>query len=221
MLLQVQKERKPIQTYSRGAEGEHHTDLLMNCSSPIRRSSMKVSSKMPSSGRNGSSLFRALPGRFGTTIWERHWSTQAQQRLNTMVQRASAAHISISASWGSSPASLTNHRRSTLTLLSRSSSIFSHSKSLYLLFTQESFNLKIGRFVCRQKHNWPWLNLNSIFFNFLTHLKRIMTEPWRHLGKAEGTKEGFTNLQKQQVAPPPPLLRHLAIHRKGCWNFWV
>lgn len=52
---------------SRGP-GEH-TDLLMNCSRPARRSSMKESSKRPSSLRNGSCLFRALPGRDGTTIW--------------------------------------------------------------------------------------------------------------------------------------------------------
>lgn len=53
--------------------GEAHTqrqdtDLLMNCSKPTRRCSMKESSKRPSSWRNGSCLFRALPGRDGTTI---------------------------------------------------------------------------------------------------------------------------------------------------------
>lgn len=38
-----------------------------------------------------------------------------------------------------------------LTLLSRSSSFFSHSKSLYRLLTHDSFNLKIGRFVCNKE----------------------------------------------------------------------
>ena len=38
-----------------------------------------------------------------------------------------------------------------LTLLSLSSSFFNHSKSLYLLLTQESFSLKMGRFVCTNK----------------------------------------------------------------------
>lgn len=38
-----------------------------------------------------------------------------------------------------------------LTLLSLSSSFFNHSKSLYLLLTQESFSLKMGRFVCTKK----------------------------------------------------------------------
>ncbi len=45
------------------------TDLLMNCSRPNRRSSMKDSSKRPSSPRNGNCLLKALPGRDGTTIW--------------------------------------------------------------------------------------------------------------------------------------------------------
>lgn len=56
--------------------GRMFTDLLMNSSRPFRRSSMKDSSKRPSSGRNGSCLFRALPGRAGTTIWERQRLTQ-------------------------------------------------------------------------------------------------------------------------------------------------
>lgn len=42
------------------------------------------------------------------------------------------------------------HHVACLTLLSLSSSFFSHSKSLYRLLTQESFSLKIGRFVCSQ-----------------------------------------------------------------------
>ena len=42
--------------------------LLMNISSPLRRSSMKSSSKSPSSPRNGICLFHALPGSGGTTI---------------------------------------------------------------------------------------------------------------------------------------------------------
>lgn len=57
-----------------------------------------------------------------------------------------------------------------LTLLSLSSSFFSHSKSLYLLRTQESFNLKMGRLVCLQKtHNICKLSLASktVFFSFL------------------------------------------------------
>uniref|UniRef100_A0A0E9PIC8 Uncharacterized protein n=1 Tax=Anguilla anguilla TaxID=7936 RepID=A0A0E9PIC8_ANGAN len=45
--------------------------LLMNCSKPTRRSSMKDSSKMPSSPRKGSCLFSAFPGRGGTTICAR------------------------------------------------------------------------------------------------------------------------------------------------------
>lgn len=52
----------------RQVASEKHTDLLMNCSKPTRRSSMKESSKRPSSWRNGSCLFSALPGRDGTTI---------------------------------------------------------------------------------------------------------------------------------------------------------
>lgn len=39
-----------------------------------------------------------------------------------------------------------------LTLLSLSSSFLSHSKSLYLLLTVDSFSLKIGRFVWKQEH---------------------------------------------------------------------
>lgn len=42
------------------------------------------------------------------------------------------------------------HYRS-LTLLSLSSSVFNHSKSLYLLLTRESFSLKMGRFVWTKK----------------------------------------------------------------------
>lgn len=42
--------------------------LLMNCSSPFRRSSMKSSSNRPSSPRNGICRFQALPGSGGTTI---------------------------------------------------------------------------------------------------------------------------------------------------------
>lgn len=49
-----------------------------------------------------------------------------------------------------------------LTLLSLSSSFFNHSKSLYLLLTQESFSLKMGRFVyTEKKENRHWFILNS------------------------------------------------------------
>lgn len=55
---------------------------------------------------------------------------------------------------------------SLLTLLSLSSSFFNHSKSLYLLLTQESFNLKIGRFVYTEKEN---IHLNHWFiFSFIS-----------------------------------------------------
>lgn len=64
--------RQTWTSYVRHRQPSHgpgeHTDLLMNCSRPARRSSMKESSKRPSSLRNGSCLFRALPGRDGTTI---------------------------------------------------------------------------------------------------------------------------------------------------------
>ena len=41
------------------------------------------------------------------------------------------------------------------TLLSRSSSLFSHSNSLYRLLTEDSFSLKMGMFVCvaKTKHS--------------------------------------------------------------------
>lgn len=51
--------------------------LLTNCSRPCLRSSMKSSSNIPSSPRNGSCRFRALPGRGGTTIW-RNWSNNVR-----------------------------------------------------------------------------------------------------------------------------------------------
>lgn len=44
--------------------------LLMNASRPFRRSSMKFSSKSPSSPRKGICRFQALPGRGGTTIYK-------------------------------------------------------------------------------------------------------------------------------------------------------
>lgn len=46
----------------------HQAYLLINCSNPCLRSSMKDSSKMPSSPRNGSCRFKAFPGSGGTTI---------------------------------------------------------------------------------------------------------------------------------------------------------
>lgn len=55
------------------------TDLLMNCSRPTRLSSMKDSSKRPSSERKGSCLDRALVGRDGTTIWERQRPPRATE----------------------------------------------------------------------------------------------------------------------------------------------
>lgn len=42
--------------------------FLENYKLPFLRSSMNSSSKMPSSPRKGSCLFRALPGKGGTTI---------------------------------------------------------------------------------------------------------------------------------------------------------
>lgn len=45
------------------------THLLRNCSRPCRRSSIKESSNIPSSPRNGSCLIRAFPGRGGTTTY--------------------------------------------------------------------------------------------------------------------------------------------------------
>lgn len=45
------------------------THLLRNCSRPCRRSSIKESSNIPSSPRNGSCLNRAFPGRGGTTTY--------------------------------------------------------------------------------------------------------------------------------------------------------
>lgn len=56
----------------------------MNCSRPIRRSSMKDSSKRPSSERNGNCLFRALPGRDGTTICRCKGSTQVMATVKIM-----------------------------------------------------------------------------------------------------------------------------------------
>lgn len=55
--------------YLLDAQAVAPTHLLMNCSRPDRRSSMKVFSKRPSSPRNGSCLLKAFPGRDGTTIW--------------------------------------------------------------------------------------------------------------------------------------------------------
>lgn len=47
---------------------QHLSYLFMNCSKPCLLSSMKDSSKMPSSPRKGSWRFNALPGSGGTTI---------------------------------------------------------------------------------------------------------------------------------------------------------
>lgn len=47
------------------------TYLLRNCSRPCLRSSMKESSNIPSSPRNGSCRIRAFPGRGGTTTWDK------------------------------------------------------------------------------------------------------------------------------------------------------
>lgn len=50
--------------------------LLINCSKPFLRSSIKSSSKMPSSLRNGSWRFQAFPGNCGTTIFESRSSSE-------------------------------------------------------------------------------------------------------------------------------------------------
>lgn len=128
------------------------TDLLINCSRPRRRSSMKDSSKRPSSGRNGSCLFRALPGRAGTTIWESVVET-SMVKIKHDPRGSCCTHLyqhvlKLESNQTNQPPLLL-----TLTLLSLSSSLFNHSKSLYLLFTHESFNLKMGRFVCIQEIN--------------------------------------------------------------------
>lgn len=184
----------------------------MNCSRPIRRSSMKDSSKRPSSERNGNCLFRALPGRDGTTICRCKGSTQVMATVKIMKSKIHTScavksklqiflyiyipkltfHLLLTQrtnlqcnptvyfTWSSTssfyrskcntnivayqtiliislypPAGLNYdpepcHYRA-LTLLSLSSSFFNHSKSLYLLLTQESFSLKMGRFVCTKK----------------------------------------------------------------------
>lgn len=188
------------------------TDLLINCSRPDLRSSMNDSSKRPSSLRKGNCLFRALPGRGGTTIWRRQGSTQRTEKKKEKRRRkkstlnmkqsqhrrhfhcqiwalitiscriAVQAHVNILITiflfqkiiiirllilYGQ----VTQFNLCTyivnyysLTLLSLSSSFFNHSKSLYLLLTQESFNLKMGRFVYKEKakNKTCWLIWNSI-----------------------------------------------------------
>lgn len=74
------RSRSRIKTLSQSAHGHqelrrqhtakpgHQTYLLINCSRPCLRSSMKDSSKMPSSPRKGSCRFKAFPGSGGTTI---------------------------------------------------------------------------------------------------------------------------------------------------------
>lgn len=156
----------------------------MNCSRPTRRCSMKFSSNSPSSPRNGNCLFRAFPGRGGTTIWRcqksptmtvKHLPTVSswcqyknaisfsKLRFEDETYRLSGRWLCFSTCWsdinhfnhiltfhltvclnnnGSEPA-----LSQSPTLLSLSSSFFNHSKSLYLLLTQESFSLKMGRFV--------------------------------------------------------------------------
>lgn len=193
----------------------------MNCSRPIRRSSMKDSSKRPSSERNGNCLFRALPGRDGTTICRCKGSTQVMATIKIMksnihtscavkpklqtflyIHLNSHFHLLLTQrtnlqcnstvyfKWSSTssfyrskcntnivvhqiiliislypPAGLNYDPEpchyGALTLLSLSSSFFNHSKSLYLLLTQESFSLKMGRFVCTNKGGKKTHNIST------------------------------------------------------------
>lgn len=126
--------------------------LFMKPSSPLRRSSMNESSKSPSSPRNGNCRFHALPGRAGTTIYrERGRQTVSQwwgkgepdKRLGRCLNTASfvplLAELFIITGYSS--------RTHPPTLLSRSNSLRSHSKSLYRRITRDSFTLNTGRFV--------------------------------------------------------------------------
>lgn len=130
--------------------------LLINPSSPFRRSSMNASSNRPSSPRNGNCRFHALPGRDGTTICKTyiliksHWKTKVQSEREREREYWESTALSrrrtLASHWHhDTPASQLN----TPTLLSRSSSFLSHSKSLYLRSTRESFTLNTGRFVCK------------------------------------------------------------------------
>lgn len=70
----------------------------------------------------------------------------------------------------------------TLTLLSRSNSFFSHSKSLYRRLTQDSFSLKIGRFVCKKTHITQQLLFKSFLQLYNTYSSTvqeyIFCVPW-------------------------------------------
>ena len=92
----------------------------MNCSNPLRRSSMNSSSNIPSSRRRNAGIcrFHALLGNAGTTIYDEN---------NSILD--------------------IRHRSVSFTLLSRSSSLRNHSKSEYRRRTEHSFNRKTGKFV--------------------------------------------------------------------------
>lgn len=59
--------------------------LFTNCSKPFRRSSMKFSSKIPSSPRNGIWRFQAFPGNGGTTIWKGQRESQLATKYGMCV----------------------------------------------------------------------------------------------------------------------------------------
>ena len=73
----------------RGSRGRPY--LLRNCSRPCLLSSMKESSNIPSSPRNGSCRARAFPGSGGTTTWGQgtnKTSLEVEHRGNTAFQPA-------------------------------------------------------------------------------------------------------------------------------------
>ncbi len=86
------------------------THLFRNCSRPSRRSSIKESSNIPSSPRNGSCLNRAFPGRGGTTTYlntkmnsrythlcnHRSLTIPSNYRIisNPMIEKALLLHVS-------------------------------------------------------------------------------------------------------------------------------
>lgn len=143
----------------------------MNCSKPCLLSSMKDSSKMPSSPRKGSWRFKALPGSGGTTIWKQRECLTGEQNLNPSRAQLDWWKKSISVADGRKFICINfvvKFRSYTewilsfaLTLLSRSNSFFSHSKSLYRRLTQDSFSLKMGRFVCKKTHSTQQLLYKS------------------------------------------------------------
>lgn len=166
---------------SGGAESERgdvcSTYLFRNCSRPCLLSSMKESSNIPSSPLNGSWRIRALPGRGGTTTWDKKEQLNINRRfieylrktffINSQTKKSDVRTIKskmfkrilqLSTKYIADAigvVSLVEETRTQsplwLTLLSRSSSALSHSKSLYLLRTLDSFSLKMGRLVCGHK----------------------------------------------------------------------